>query len=189
MKDKRDVSTQDLFDNTPMICNIAATSIKLKIRTNGERNTIEFKITGSTNIHDVALFKSTHWAVAVGEWLCRVCGDDANKAHRVITRVFDALGESMLDGSDCDGKGLYDTGLGMVDSKGGEVSGTFTCTTALTDTMRMTDGHIENMLARWLLSICNDDDNDASAYLNDGYMRIVAEQEPAPEAVKFSVVR
>jgi len=186
-KDKNDVNTIDLFNGEPMIGNLAAISTKLKISKTADRNTIEFKLTGITNIHDTALFRPTHWAVAVGEWLCRVCGDDANKAHRVITRVFDALEESTLE--DLDGKGLYDTGLGTVDSKGGEVSGTFTCATALTDTMRMTDGHIENMLARWLLSICNDDDNDALAYLNDGYMRIAVEQEPALEAVKFTVVR
>ena len=185
--DRNDTQTMDLFNNEPMIGNLAAISTKLKIRNSIESNTIEFKVTGVTNIHDTALFRPNHWAVAVGEWLCRVCGDDSSKAHRVIVRVFDAIGESTLD--DLDGKGLYDTGLGMVDSKGGGVSGTFTCTTSLTDAMRMTDGHIENMLARWLLSICNDDIQDAGAYLNDGYMRIVAEQEPAPEPVKFRVIR
>jgi hypothetical protein len=185
---KNDMQTTDILNSEPMIANLASISTKLKISKTAERNTIEFKLTGITNIHDTALFRPVHWAVAVGEWLCRVCGDDPNNAHRALVRVHESIGESTLD--DAEGKGLYDTGLGVVDSKGGEVSGTFTCSTGLTDAMRMTDGHIENILARWLLSICNDYIYDAGAYLNDGYMRVVAEQEPAPEvSVKFRVTK
>jgi len=184
-KDKNDQHTTDLFDNSPMILNLGAIKSALKIGKSGEVNKVEFTITGATNVNDTAMLKTPVWAVAAGEWVCRVCNENFDEVQRIVYQI---AAESESNPEDVD-KGLESTGLLSVKIGNADVTAVFSCDTVMSDIMRLSETRIVSMIVRWLLSLCEGDTHKAIFYVNEGYMRIVAEQEPAPEPVKFSVVR
>jgi hypothetical protein len=175
-KDKNDSGTSDLFGNEPMISALSAVSSKLK-KSDTDANTVEFTLKGVTNVNDTAMLKTPVWAVAVGEWLCRICNDDFHKAQHEV--MLQELTPEQQEREQSGGKGLDSTGLLSVKLKGAEVEAVFVCQSVMSDIMRLSDERISSMVARWLVSLCNGDATDAIAYVNDGYMRIANEQESA----------
>ena len=180
MKDPLDSGTADIFGNEPMITALGGVSQKLK--ENKELpNTIEIIIKGITNIPDTAMMKTPIWALAVAEWLCRICDDDFNIAERAVKQQAPALDDDNADST----TGLDSTGLTSVKISGAEVIAVFACDTVMSDLMRLGDERIKSMIARWLVALCCGDADDAIVYLRDGYMRIANEEHPQQTANIF----
>lgn len=177
MKDPNDSGTDDIFGNEPMITALGGVSEKLK--ENKELpNTIEIIIKGVTNISDTAMMKTPVWALAVGEWLCRICNDDFIVAERAVKTQAPALDDDNAESR----AGLDSTGLSSVKISGAEVIAVFACDTVMSDLMRLGDERIKSMIARWLVALCCGDIDDAMVYLRDGYLRIANECEPQQTA-------
>ena len=179
-KDRNDNQTTDLFNSEPFIMGLGAVSSKLKGK--DLDNTIEFVIKGTTNVNDTAMLKTPVWCVAVAEWLCRICEEDVNEAHRALVR-----NEGINDDS-TGNKGLDSTGLVSVKLKSAEIEAVFSCNTVMEDIMRLSNQRVSGMVARWLLALCNGDLYDAKQFVNDGYLRIIAEQYPVIET-RFRLVK
>jgi len=177
MKDPNDSGTNDIFGDEPMITALGGVSCKLKI-SKEKSNRIEITIKGVTNISDTAMMKTPVWALAVAEWLIRICEEDFIVAERAVKQQAPTLSDDNAEST----AGLDSTGLTSVKISGAEVIAVFACDTVMSDLMRLGDERIKSMVARWLVALCLGDVDDALVYLRDSYLRIVNEDQPRATA-------